>query len=208
MFDVSAVNVCSTWAVPLIPGRPVAGLFGSSGVGFSGSASSSGPGSVVCTAEDSVRPSSVQIPPESQGRPVNRLNTMSSVPSGFRKNIQVFSSPFSSWRLTPLTVAPVNDTEGVVFSNDATGRLKATMTWGRSSVPVWRADWYGLMGNVAVSGAGGNTAPVAALVSDSALPSSSVKVTCTVMVAPWSLSVRVYEEPVAPDMPALFRFHW
>ena len=97
--------------------------------GSGSSSSSSGPGTVTCTSSDSSPPSSVQIPPESHGWPVTRLNTMSSAPLGFRKNIQAFSSPSSSCRLTLLTVAPVNDTEGVVFSNDATGRLKATTTW-------------------------------------------------------------------------------
>ena len=91
------------------------------------------PGRVTCTPSDSVVPSSVQIPPESHGWPVARLNTMSSVPSGSRKNIQALSSPSSSCCLTLLTVAPVNDSEGVVFSNDATAMLKATITWGRSS---------------------------------------------------------------------------
>ena len=117
---------------------------------------------------------------------------MSSFPSGSRKNIQAFSSPSSSCRAKLDTKAPVNDTEDVVLSKDCTARLKATITWGRSSSPLWRDDWNGLAGNVAVNCAGlAATAPVAALVRDSSWPASSVKLTRTLMALLSSPSVRV-----------------
>ena len=57
-----------------------------------------------------------------------------------------------------------------------------------------------------------STVQVAALVSDSSLPRSSVNETFTLMVWPWSASARVWVEPVPPAMSASsvpsFRTHW
>ena len=43
--------------------------------------------------------------------------------------------------------------------NDSTGRLKATTTCGRSSVPLWVQDENGLDGNSASSGGGSRGVP-------------------------------------------------
>ena len=54
----------------------------------------------------------------------------------------------------------------------------------------------------------GETALVAALVRDSALPAASVKLTVTVMALPRSLAVRVYVAAVAPAMAVPSASHW
>ena len=53
------------------------------------------------------------------------------------------------------------------------------------------------------------TDAVGELVRDSSLPSSSVKVTFTLMILPKSVDTRVYVDPVAPEI-AVSRFesHW
>ena len=54
----------------------------------------------------------------------------------------------------------------------------------------------------------GSTASVAALVSDSSFPASSVKLTFTLMVSPTSLEARVYVESVAPGLSVPSASHW
>ena len=53
-----------------------------------------------------------------------------------------------------------------------------------------------------------STAAVAALVSSSSLPASSVKLTATLTAFPSSSATRVYVESVAPGMSAPSARHW
>ena len=80
-----------------------------------------------------------------------------------------------------------------------TSAVSVSPTW---AVPeMVGAPVAGLLGLAA-------TGPVAALVSDSAKPAPSVKVTVTVMALPCSLPVRVWLPAVAPLMAVPSADHW
>ena len=91
-------------------------------------------------------------------------------------------------------VPPVSVTDGVLLVKEATASLNSTITCGTSFSPVWFADANRLDGNVAdrvVAAGAAAISAVAALVSVSLVPLSSVKPTLTLMVLPTSVSVSV-----------------
>ena len=196
MSPVDASSVSPTRAVPVIAGAPVASAF-------------DGPDTVAVVAFDSGRPSGVQTAPAAAQSVVAGNDTVTaSAERGRTVIVQRWFFPCATLlaRVTVPLVARSASSRSFLYDS----RLKSSLNRNSklNSLPSPSCS-DGTSWNDAVSGgSGGATRPVAALVSVSSLPASSVNVTRTLIAEPSSDSASVYVASVASAMSVPSASHW